>query len=98
MFEAALGAPSELKTIPSVCQYRPSDRFFLSCIATAITMTCTSHRRQLSVCCCRAGPPARHKGGPPCCILQPTATRSQLCVKMAMVGMLLPLGCQATVF
>lgn len=28
LHQAVLGAASELKTIPTVCQYRPSDRFF----------------------------------------------------------------------
>lgn len=51
--DSARSRASEAKTIPTVGQDRPSNQFFLGCIATAITMTCTSHR-QLSVCCCGA--------------------------------------------
>ena len=60
--EAPRIQPSEPRSISAVCQHRPSHRFLLSCVATATTVTCTSHRRQLRVFCRRAEPPLRHEG------------------------------------
>lgn len=41
---------SEVKTISTVCQSAVLQTGFHGCIATAIAMTSTSHRRQFSVC------------------------------------------------